>query len=111
MFRVKNTPSITSNPNSHNSAMSQPNFKPKIQPIVDRRNKPKAATEQTKGLQMFMQQPKRVLHSKNPFKMKQKKINWDRNVKDEPLDGVTILRICKCEVPDEVLKLDISGKK
>lgn len=27
------------------------------------------------------------------------------------MDGVTILKICRCELPEEVLKLDISGKQ
>lgn len=56
-----------------------------------------------------MQQAKRVLHSKNPFKVKKEKIEIERRVNEKPLDGVTILKICKCELPEEVLKLDISG--
>ena len=63
-----------------------------------------------KSLDMLMQKPKKVLHSKNPFKIKQAKIRLERRTKKEPLDGVTILQICKCELPEEVLKLNISGK-
>ena len=63
-----------------------------------------------KGLQVYTQQPKRVLHSKNPFKIKKPKIDFERKVKASPLDGVTILKICKCELPEEVLKLDLSGE-
>lgn len=62
-----------------------------------------------KSIEMLMQKPRKVVHSKNPFKVKQPKIRVDRKVKHEPLDGVTILKICKCELPEEVLKLDLSG--
>ena len=54
--------------------------------------------------------PKRILHSKNPYKVKKKKIPLEPAFKQRPLDGNTILRICKCEYAEEVLKLDISGK-
>lgn len=60
---------------------------------------------------MVMQKPKRVLHSKNPFKQKKEKAEWETKLRNDMLDGMAILKICKCELPEEVLKLDLSGKR
>lgn len=61
------------------------------------------------SLQDIIRRPKRVLHSKNPFKLKQQKVSLHLPEKQEPLSGNVILRICKCEFAEEVLRLDISG--
>lgn len=61
-------------------------------------------------MEMMVQKPKRVLHSKNPFKIKQPKIRLERRTKKEPLDGLIILNLCKCKKPEEVLRLDLSGR-
>ena len=69
-----------------------------------------ASHEDYISLESIVRRPKKTLHSKNPYKVKRKKIPLELEVKNNPLDGNTILRICKCEFAEEVLKLDISGK-
>lgn len=70
---------------------------------------PIASQEDFLSLQDIIRRPKRVLHSKNPFKLKQQKASLHIPDKQEPLSGNVILRVCKCEFAEEVLRLDISG--
>lgn len=71
---------------------------------------PMTSQEELISLQSLVRRPKRVLHSKNPFKSKQRKVSLHLSERSEPLSGNMILKICKCEFAEEVLKLDISGK-
>ena len=57
---------------------------------------------------------RKKLHSKNPFKIK----NYDHLLLEEhrrvkppvKMDGFYIMKISKCEVPHEVVKLNLTGK-
>lgn len=66
--------------------------------------------QEIKCLEMVMARPKKVVHSKNPYKPKREKVSLDVKLKEGMLDGIRILKIANCELPEEVLKLDLSGR-